>query len=223
MKQDITFFLVLSIFSVGCSARMMKPTRESGEMSLKYLSESIPSEEVEKAEKDLSRSCSQSYWPYDIWINMMFKSAKLAEARTIRYNKDEAYKRKWSEAESSKNLAADLAADRKNFERKRCFFVEVETNDPFANDSSSWHGEVITHSGERLPITFDNFDGFNVQTTHVYADQYSAGSYTKNEYHMFSSACTSQPFDDSKGFKLIVDPRYKKQLKSCELEWRAPK
>ena len=135
---------------------------------------------------------------------------------------EKAFKEKLS-AEQVKDEEAKVKFEiAEELKRGRCFTVNYKTSDKesYANENE-WHGAVILNDKE-YPVKFSNFKALtytSITMSHI-GSHYSA--YQTYAYNVFSTACTKEIVNLDNGFKLRIEPRYKKGIDPVELIWASP-
>ena len=150
-------------------------------------------------------------------------TAPLVRALARERVEETAFKEKWSEQKKAEALQSDLkdSTDQLTGE-KQCFRMNLETPFLDATEMKHWHGKVVQDQDE-LELTFSKGSGYAKVTTNSSVNTIGGtahiNSFDTTEYFYTTVACTKKPIELARTFKLILEPRYDKELVPLELAW----
>lgn len=219
LSKQVTVGVCFSFLTIGCAGG--PSTKKSwGESNPAYLIGEKPVEKISEIRSDLSRDLNRQYFPYYLWVQATLKSLPYTLTEIRNDVADLAYKEKWDDKKRIVVYNTMLQEQSKKLQQSTCFAIEVRTNDPFANNASTWHGDLrIDGINEVVPITFKDFAGFTQKTTSAYVTGNVVNVSEDRDYFMFTEACSSKPIDITKEFTLELEPRFKKDIDPLHLRW----
>ncbi len=210
-----------SAFLAACAGGPMVKIKSSGPIDLAYVSNEQPTADRKTMKTNLMRDFKQDYYPYYLYVKVVPRTKSYVLASAQETTKELAFKEKWDDKKLEAQKAIAITNAKTSFEKETCMDVEIETDDLFANESTAWHGELISDGDQmqKLEVKFSKFVGWQNNKTTVYSSRYGANAVKDATYYLYSTACVSKAIDMTKPFELIVQPRYKQEVPEFRVSW----
>ncbi|MEK7358242.1 MAG: hypothetical protein AAB250_17480 [Bdellovibrionota bacterium] len=172
--------------------------------------------DVEKKQMQNTKEFAESKTDTTMQIYPYTKA--LLKARITKNITETGFKENWPTEKIQPEIDKAYAAEVKRLVTDhQCFGAEIDSNDPEAARLEYWYG-TVEQSGAQQKLKFTKGTGYSQKG--LWVDRSAMPKITK--HYQYADACTDGKLNLLADFKVVIEPRFRRELLPITLTWVAP-